>query len=294
MVEVERGVSVEVLDWGGSGQPIVFLSGFGGTGHAFDGFAQRFTDKHRVFSITRRGFGASSHPEPTEANYSPERLAADVMAVIRRLALKDPVIVGHSIAGQELSEIGTRYPSEVAGLIYLEAAEAHAFYGRRARAVYPIAAEVRRDLARLGTAQPSEGRKLVEKLRRDLRRLDEGLTWYEEALEGEPDRPTEFQSSPQMALQAAVMNGFRIYTKIDAPILSVVAVPPKCDQDCGSKSYRTRAAEAAIQADDFARVNAHAHVVQIPNAGHFIWETNAREVERAMKAFIARVQRRQR
>ena len=291
MVEVEKGVTLEVLDWGGTGRPVIFLAGFGGTGHAFDGFAQRFTDKHRVLSITRRGFGASSRPEPLESNYTPERLAADVMVVIRRLGLKRPIMIGHSMAGQELSEIGTRHPREIAGLIYLEAAEPQAFYGPRSRAVYPIAAEVRRDLARLSTAQPSDGRKLVEKLRRDLRRLYDGLNWYEKALEGEPDRPAEFQAGPRMALQAALMNGFRIYSRIDAPILSIVAVPPKCTTDCGTRSYLNRAADAAIQADDFAKLNPDARVVRLPHAGHFIWKTNPQEVEREMKAFMARVQR---
>ena len=92
-----------------------------------------------------------------------------------------------------------------------------------------------------------------------------------------------------MALQAAVMNGFRLYSKIDAPILSVVAVPPGCEVDCDSERYRRRTAEAATQADDFARVNPHAQVVRLPKAGHFIWETNAQEVEQAMKAFLARL-----
>jgi pimeloyl-ACP methyl ester carboxylesterase len=289
-VEVEKGVELEVLDWGGTGRPLVLLAGFGGTAHSFDGFAQRFTDTNRVYSITRRGFGISSRPEPIEANYTPERLAADVMTVTRRLGLKRPILVGHSIAGQELSEIGTRHPGEIAGLIYLEAAEPQAFYGPRSRAVYPIAAEVRRDLARLSTAQPSEGRRLVEKLRRDLRRLHDGLDWYEAALEGETDRPAEFQARPQMALQSAVMNGFRVYSKINLPILSVVAVPPKCDKDCSSKSYMRRAEDASAQAEDFAKLNPNARVVQIPNAGHFIWKTNGRQVEREMNAFLARIQ----
>lgn len=268
MVEVEKNVSLEVLEWGGSGRPMVFLSGFGGTAHDFEGFAEKFTADHRVVSITRRGFGVSSHPPAIEENYTPERLALDVMTVIRRLGMERPILVGHSIAGQELSEIGTRYPKDVAGLIYLEAAEPHAFYGPRSRAVYPIAAEVRRDLARLGTAQPSDGRTLVAKLRRDLIRLADGLDWYEKALEGAADRPAASQSSPQTALQGAVTRGFRLYSKIDVPILSVVAVPPSCDDDCGSERYRRRSAEAAIQADDFARVNSHAQVVRLPKAGH--------------------------
>ena len=126
-VEVEPGVQLEVISWGGTGRPLVFLAGFGGTGRTFEGFAPRFTDTNRVYAITRRGFGASSHPAPTDANYTPERLAGDVINVIRRLGLQRPILVGHSIAGQELSEIGTRYPNEVAGLIYLEAAEAMHF-----------------------------------------------------------------------------------------------------------------------------------------------------------------------
>jgi non-heme chloroperoxidase len=30
------------------------------------------------------------------------------------------VLVGHSLAGEELSSIGSRYPERVAGLIYLD------------------------------------------------------------------------------------------------------------------------------------------------------------------------------
>lgn len=285
-VEVENGVELEVIDWGGTEQPLVFLAGFGGTAHTFDGFAQRFTAKHRVIAVTRRGFGASSHPEPVEANYTAERLAIDVMTVIRELGLKRPILVGHSIAGQELSEIGTRYPDEIAGLIYLKAAESHAFYGPRSQVVYPIAAEVRRDLAKLSTIQPSEARKLLPKLRSDLKRLQEGLNWYERAIEEVPDRPATEQTSHRMALQSAIVNGFRIYTRIKVPILAILAVPPKCTTDCKSANYLERAADAAMQAEDFAAANPNARVVRIPNAGHFIWRTNEQEVEQEINRFL--------
>src|SRR5262249_16181591 len=38
-----------------------------------------------------------------------------------------PVLAGHSIAGQELSSIGSRHPEKVAGLVYLDAAYGYAF-----------------------------------------------------------------------------------------------------------------------------------------------------------------------
>jgi hypothetical protein len=91
-VTVENGVSLEVLDWGGTGRPLVFLAGLGATAHDFDKLAPQFTPHHHVFAITRRGFGASSKPVPTVANYSAERLGEDVLIVIQSLKLDHPVL----------------------------------------------------------------------------------------------------------------------------------------------------------------------------------------------------------
>jgi pimeloyl-ACP methyl ester carboxylesterase len=60
--------------------------------------------------------------------YTADRLGDDVLAVLDALNLDGPVLVGHSIAGEELSSIGSRHPERVAGLIYLDAAYAYAFY----------------------------------------------------------------------------------------------------------------------------------------------------------------------
>jgi non-heme chloroperoxidase len=122
-VRVDRDVRLEVLDWGGSGQPLVLLSGMGNTAHIFDRFAPRLIDQFHVYGITRRGFGASSVPA---SGYSADRLADDVLRVVEALKLNRPVLVGHSVAGEELSSIGSRYPEKVAGLVYLEAAYAYA------------------------------------------------------------------------------------------------------------------------------------------------------------------------
>ena len=104
-VSVDRDVRLEVLDWGGHGQTLVFLAGLGNTAHVFDEFAPRFVNKFRVVGITRRGFGASSRPS---TGFGAQRLAEDVMAVMDTLHLDRPVLVGHSIAGEELSYIAAR------------------------------------------------------------------------------------------------------------------------------------------------------------------------------------------
>jgi pimeloyl-ACP methyl ester carboxylesterase len=60
-------------------------------------------------------------------NYSADQLGDDVLAVIEALKLNRPVLIGHSIAGEELSSVGTRYPDKVAGLVYLDAGYSYAY-----------------------------------------------------------------------------------------------------------------------------------------------------------------------
>ena len=64
-VTVDKDVKLEVLDWGGSGRPVVLLAGLGNNAHVFDKFAPKLTGTYHVYGITRRGFGASSAPAPT-------------------------------------------------------------------------------------------------------------------------------------------------------------------------------------------------------------------------------------
>lgn len=118
MVAVEREVSLEVLDWGGAGRPIVLLAGLGNTAHVFDDFASRLTPLGHVYGITRRGYGTSSVPAQ---GYDADRLADDVLAVLDSLKLERPVLIGHSIAGEELSSLAARYPLRARGLVYLDA-----------------------------------------------------------------------------------------------------------------------------------------------------------------------------
>ncbi len=115
-IPVERNVTLEVLDWGGSGKPLVLLAGLGNSAHVFDKFAPKLTAKYHVYGITRRGFGASSAPLTLRGRdvfgRSPRRRC---FAVLDALKLNRPVLAGHSIAGEELSSVGSRHPDRVVG-----------------------------------------------------------------------------------------------------------------------------------------------------------------------------------
>jgi hypothetical protein len=64
MIPVEPDIKLEVLDWGGTGRPLVLLAGLGNTAHDFDEFAPKLTARYHVYGITRRGSGRPASPSP--------------------------------------------------------------------------------------------------------------------------------------------------------------------------------------------------------------------------------------
>ena len=119
LVTTGPGVRLEVLDWGGRGVPLVFLAGSGNSAHVFDEFAPQLADSFHVIGITRRGYGASAEaPPPTDL----DTLVADIATVLDSLGVRRGILVGHSIAGEELTRFAELYPDRCAGLIYLDAA----------------------------------------------------------------------------------------------------------------------------------------------------------------------------
>jgi pimeloyl-ACP methyl ester carboxylesterase len=119
IVTVDSSVRLEVLDWGGSGRPVVFIGCYL-TGHVYDDIAPKLTDQFHVYAITRRGIGASDHPS---TGYSPSRRADDVLEVIMALQMQKPILVGNSCGGDILHTLGARNPDRLGGLMYMDAAE---------------------------------------------------------------------------------------------------------------------------------------------------------------------------
>ena len=121
-VTVLPGVDLEVLDWGGSGPPLLLLSGLGNTAHVFDGFVPQLADRFRVVGLTRRGFGASGRPA---TGYDIASRVRDILVVVDHLGLERPIMVGHSIAGEEMTRFAAQYPTRVRAIVYLDAAYDH-------------------------------------------------------------------------------------------------------------------------------------------------------------------------
>ena len=292
-VTVDGNVKLEVLDWGGSGRALVLLAGLGDTAHVFDDFAPKLANTYHVYGITRRGFGASSVPD---SGYSADRLGDDVLAVIDSLGLTRPILVGHSIAGQEMSSIASRHPEKVAGLVYLEAAYFYAYYDRSRGNLTLDALDVQRKLDQLQVGKgPADQRPLIrELLNNDLPQLEKELKETLKDLEGAPPPPPQPPPSSGFSPTQAILDGAQKYTKIPVPVLAIYAFPRRLGPEIGNDP---RAARDAAQARVLALVGAQikalqngvpsTRVVTLPNADHFIYRSNEADVLREINLFVS-------
>jgi pimeloyl-ACP methyl ester carboxylesterase len=295
MIEVAPNVSLEVIDWGGSGPPLVFLAGLGNTAHVFDKFALKFVPAHHVYGITRRGFGMSSSPVPDATNYRADQLGDDVVKVIDALGLKKPVLVGHSIAGEELSSIGSRYPEKIAGLIYLDAGYPYALYSPDAGDTQLDAEDVQKQLNTYLASRPgaTDQRKLIADLLAELPQLQKDLEVDDKRNNIlPPPPPGKADPEPPFAAAAnAIVKGETKYTDIEIPLLAIFASPhdpsnlPQLAADKKAEFIALDQARSAAQAKAFQKLK-FAKVVVLPNANHFVFFSNEQDVEKAMKDFL--------
>lgn len=296
MITVAPGVSLEVIDWGGSGPPLIFLAGLGNTAHVFDNFAPKFVPNFHAYGITRRSFGASSTPAPIDSNYTADRLGDDVLKVIEVLRVKKPVLIGHSIAGQELSSIGSRFPDKVAGLIYLDAGYSYTLYSPGQFDRELDAKDLISALNVYLTAQSGADLKSVidstANVLAELQLVQKDLETFHKQLELLPPPPNSGTTPPLPFAPPAIIRGWQKYTNIQVPVLAIFASPhanpnlAHMPEDKKNESISLDQQESTAQAKRFQQLPS-AKVVMLPNANHFVFFSNEQEVEKDVNDFLA-------
>ncbi|MGH3436114.1 MAG: alpha/beta fold hydrolase [Sciscionella sp.] len=101
LIEVQDGVRIAYEDRG-SGEPIVFVHGWGGSGDVWDYQVLDLADRYRVITVDLRGHGRSDKPW---GNYEYDLFCSDLQVLMTRLALDNVTLVGWSMGGQ----IGLKY-----------------------------------------------------------------------------------------------------------------------------------------------------------------------------------------
>jgi non-heme chloroperoxidase len=296
-ITVDKDVRLEVLDWGGSGRPIVLLAGGGNTAHIFDYLAPKLTAHYHVYGITRRGFGASGY---SATDHPADRLGDDVGAVIDALNLNRPILVGHSIAGVELSSIANSHPSRVAGLVYLDAAYSYAFDNGKGSSSMEI--------QKLQGPEPPPPSKAdlvsFSALQKYYLRVN-GFLFPEAELRTQRESTSDGGVGKQLnppgtALFMPLITGTKKYTAIPVPALVIFANPHSqgvwIDENTdpsvrtAAKTYFT-ALEALTERQEKSVESGAptAHVITLPGANHYVFLSNEAEVLQDMHAFLARL-----
>jgi pimeloyl-ACP methyl ester carboxylesterase len=293
MITVAPGVQLETLDWGGYGPALVFLSGLQDVAHGFDDFAPRFTDQFHVIAITRRGYGASSQPP---AGYDIATRVADLHAVLDSLGVGRAELVGHSIAGDELTAFAGQYPDRVSALVYLDASYDHSIVARLlatvpAPSVPMLPADSASPAAVDAYLERAWGMRVPEAQLRAIGRYDK-------------DGHLVANVTPD-SIDAAMLAGcgHPDYSRVKAPALAIFAVVDSItqfypgfasfDSARADTARRFAAALQALSAGERARVHREfpaAQVLELHGANHYVFYSNEAEVERAMRTFLAGVE----
>lgn len=293
-ITTSDGVRLEVLDYGGQGSPVLLISGYGATAHAFDQFAPRLAVHHRVFALTRRAHGLSDQPPLDPANYNLRRLVLDVVEVLDGLNIQKAVLAGWSFGGAELSGVALRFPARVSALVYLDAAYAYAFYAPGN--AFPDASNIEIDLAdlrdklqaaRLGTAP--EAARLYDEV------LTNGLADLETDVRAAAERRRRLSKveigPPAPAWRLMMRNNMEKLPAItEIPILAIFSIPgaaPKLT-DAERADERLRLRWRREQIARYRAAHPAARVLEIDGAAHDVFNSHPDVVLQEIDALLGR------
>lgn len=102
----------------GEGSPVLILHGLFGSSSNWRSVARALAPQHRVVCVDLRNHGAS--PWADAMDY--REMAADVGALIERLQLVRPSVVGHSMGGKTAMALALENPGAVGNLVVIDIA----------------------------------------------------------------------------------------------------------------------------------------------------------------------------
>lgn len=105
----------------GQGRPVIILHGLLGSNRNWQGIARSLSDNHHVITPDLRNHGKSDHAD----GMSYEEMADDVIFLIKKLDLKNIILIGHSMGGKVAMTLALNYPDYISSLIIVDIAPVH-------------------------------------------------------------------------------------------------------------------------------------------------------------------------
>jgi pimeloyl-ACP methyl ester carboxylesterase len=234
---------------------VVFIHGFAGDMTAWRAQASAFDGKARMLFVDLPGHGKSDRPA---VDYTMDRFAAAVDAVMRDAGVERALLVGHSMGTPVARPFWRKHPAKTLGIAavdgalrtyFKDPAQVDAFVARFSGPDY--------EKTMAGFFESTFTPATPEAVRADVRKMAAGFT------------------QPVAASAMRGMFDLAIWTDdpIKAPLLVLVAKGPMWSADYFA----------------YARtLNPDATIVEVPGAGHFVMMEKPAEVNAALVAFAAR------
>ena len=292
-ITVDSSIRLEVLDWDGSGPPLVLLGCYW-SAHQYDDFAPKLTNQFHVYGITRRGIGASDKPA---TGYAVQRSVDDLLEVLDSLKIQKSLLVGVSCAGQVLTMFATQHSDRLSGLVYLDGAS------DPTTPPYdpplPDSATVPLPLSPTPEADRSSFTALTK--RPGLRVIFPEAEWRQQFAEN-PDGSVG-ESLLNRTIRQAITVDARMkpnYAGIRVPVLALYQAQRPFEEHAADYDIRNEQQRAALRQQYTAIRNMYirwqqdlraaiptARVVELPGANLFMFLSNEADVLREIRAFAA-------
>jgi pimeloyl-ACP methyl ester carboxylesterase len=294
-----NGIRLHYLDWGGSGDVILFLAGMGCNAHIFDNLAPRFTDRFHAVALTRRGHGESDHPE---TGYDIDTLTEDVRQFMEALEIHKAILVGHSMASVELSHFAALHPERILKLVFLDAAYDRSSTSYKEMVEKSPLRSIQAPGLDLDYYSPEDYFTAMKRAYPSFVAIWTG--WMEEQSRHEITQTAEGKVVDKMsdAISAAITHTLTNYapedSKIKAPTLSFYAISNECyflandwmtdEQKAQVKEYFETVSYSWIKEniEQFQCNVPHAKIVVIPQGHHYCFIRKEEIVYEKMRVFL--------
>jgi len=295
-VNVEPSVKLEVLDWGGSGKPLVLLGCYVSV-HMYDEFAPKLTEQFHVYGITRRGIGASDKPT---SGYTVQQSVDDLRQVLDTLKVEKSVLAGHSCAGQILTMFAAQHSNRLHGLVYLDGA------GDPLMTPADVGASMPDPKMLPQPIHPSKSDNTSFEALRASQRSDRGWAFPEAQLRQQyvanPDGSVG-RSLLSPEIRRAITTDARVkpdYSGIRVPVLAIYQKDLPFEQYAANFIIRNEQERSALRQEhaatralyvkwqhDLIAVVPTARVVELEGAGLYMFLSSVEDVLREIRAFAA-------
>jgi pimeloyl-ACP methyl ester carboxylesterase len=101
----------------GAGQPLLLLHGWPEFWLSWEPVMTRLADRFTLYAPDLRGFGDSDKPD---GPHGPDQHAADMLALMDALGLKQASVVGHDVGGGLMQPMARSAPDRIAGLFFFD------------------------------------------------------------------------------------------------------------------------------------------------------------------------------